>query len=596
MSFLQRLHTALDHRRFPVFLAVVAFVVHAPSLGAGYLVDDHTHRYFAQGQRIPGGPRGPWDLYRFADAGPGVREAIDTGLHPWWTAPTLKLAFFRPIASLLRVAEEKLFAEHAFFPHLVSCLLFVVTTLAVHAALKRWLSSQTTAALGAFLFAIDDAHASTVTWIAARHSLLATCAAALGTALFLRARDERRVSFGAGGLVLLALFSSEAAVSVLGFVAAITLFDDSRPSRERARGLAPIGIATLVWLGFYVALHDGSSGSAYYVDPVGEPLRFVGALATRLPALFLAQLFVPPSELSSMQPALAGGIAALGYGAMALTFLLAWKTKERARALGLLAAFVLALVPACGTNSDDRLLLLPGIPAMGLVALACRAAYHASLAPTSPTIPSSDSASRAALAALATMGVVHVGLALVLLPLRSSFFASTMATFVDRGAEELFSIPEVDQKDMLVVTCPDGLLPSSMLVSRKLAKKPVFRSGRLLVTAPAGEVSLTRLDDRTISLRATAGMMNDPFVGAVRAEPFRQGDRITLPDVTVTVAEVTDRRPTRIVFAFRQSLDRQDLVLMRWSGGRFESFTLPAPGASMTLPPIDFATALARKP
>jgi hypothetical protein len=420
MTVLEKVRSGLAHPKFPLLLGAFAFLSHAPSLGAGYLVDDHTHRFFAQGQNIPGGPRGPWDLYRFADGGAGVREAIDSGLHPWWTSPQLKLAFLRPIASLLRVAEEKVFAEHAFFPHLISVVLFVATVLVVHAAFKRWIGGAA-AGLGALLFAIDDAHATTVTWIAARHSLLATFGAVLALWLFLRARDRKTMSVGAGIAFFCALLSSEAAASALAFFVAIALFDDPRPARERLRGLVPVTVATAVWLVVYRLLACGSTGSAYYVDPLKDPVRFVGMAVTRLPVLGLAQIFFPPSELSSMQPRLAPGLAGMGLVVLGLTFVLVWRTKERARALGLFVAFVVSLLPACGTNSDDRLLLLPGVAAMGLVALGCRAAWHGR-----PKL--------GARAMLALVAIVHVGFAVLLAPVRASLFAKTMATFVDRGA------------------------------------------------------------------------------------------------------------------------------------------------------------------
>lgn len=161
MMFAERVRRALVDHRFVKALALVAFASHATSLGAGYLVDDHTHRYFARGETIPGGPRGLWDMYRFADGGVGVRQAIDEGFHPWWTSSSLKLAFFRPVASLLRFVEEKAFGDHAVFAHLVSCALFVATVVALHAAYRRWIGGAA-AGLAALLFALDDAHATTV--------------------------------------------------------------------------------------------------------------------------------------------------------------------------------------------------------------------------------------------------------------------------------------------------------------------------------------------------------------------------------------------------------------------------------------------------
>lgn len=585
MPVLERIRSALVHPKAPLGLAVLAFLVGAPALGAGFIVDDHVHRFFARGGTIPGGPRGPWDLYRFADGAGGLREAMESGLHPWWTSPELRLAFFRPVASLLRVFEERAFGDHALLCHLVTSLVFVGTVLAVHAAFRRWIGGAA-ATLGALLFCIDDAHASTIGWIAARHSLLATGLGALALALYLRARDEKKVSVGAGLAMMGALASSEAALSFLPMFVAIAAAFDPRSARERARALAPVGAAVALWLAVYGIGGFGSRGSGYYVDPVRDPARFVAAGALRLPALAAAQLFVPPSELSSMAAPLAPAIALLGLLVLGVVFAVAARAEDRRRALALAFAFVAALVPACGTNADDRLLMVPGIAAMALVALMCRSAYRARARVT-------------ARAALVAVGLVHVLFALVLGPLRVGFFASSMGGFVARGAESLYAGPRNEDEELLVVTAPDGLLPSSMQVSRRNAGLPVAERWRLLLTAPAGDVTLHRVDASTLEISASLGAMNDPFVAAVRAAPFAAGDTVRFPALVVTVLSVTaDGRPTKIRFAFARPLDDPRIVAVRWRAPHdgkpsgFERFRLPSVGASMPLDAIDFAKAL----
>jgi len=590
MSLLVQARAALVHPKAPLGLAVVAFFVSAPSLGAGFIVDDHVHRFFARGGTIPGGPRGPWDLYHFADGGPGLHEAMDRGLHPWWTSPDLRLAFFRPVASLLRVAEERLFGDHAVLDHLVTSALLVATVLAVHAAFRRWIGGAA-ATFGALLFALDDAHATTVTWIAARHSLLATCAGAVALALYLRGRDAKKTSVGAGIAMAVALASSEASLSFLPLFAAIALVEDPRPAKDRARALAPVLAAVGVWLVAYAVGGYGSRASAYYVDPIRDPGRFVAVSALRLPALAASQVFFPPSELSSMAAPLAPPVAIFGAFVLALVLVVAYRSREKRRALALYAAFVVGLVPACGTNADDRLLMVPGIAAMGLAAVVCRSAY----------------ASRERLGAKAVLGAVvavHVGVAALLSPLRMGFFASSMGEIVRHGRETLYAFEDPGPKRLLVVTSPDGLLPSSMQISRQNAGLPVPRAARILVTAPAGDVTISRTSDTAIEIVSTGGMMRDPFVGAVRAAPFHVGDTHVFPDVTVTVRDVTaDGVPSRVLFAFSDSLDAPDRVATRWRSARagetrrggFEVFTLPKVGASMPLDPIDFGAVFAGK-
>lgn len=575
-----RLGRALLHPRFPWVLALVAFVVHVPGLGAGYLVDDHTHRWFARGMTIPGGPRGLWDLYRFADGGEGVRRAVDSGLHPWWTAPGLKLSFFRPVASLLRVSEEALFGNVPLLCHLVSTLLFVATALAVLRLFRLWIGGAA-ASLGALLFVLDDAHASTVTWIAARHSLLATLFVVLALEAHLRARGEGRVSLASGALFFTGLASSESALSGLAYFAAIALFYDARPARERARALAPAAAATLVWAGCYVALDHGSAASAYYVDPLHSPLRFARAAALRAPTLALAQLFGPPSEVASMAPSAGVALAALGALFLAtFSWLTLRRLPDRPRVLSLLVAFVLALAPACGTNSDDRLLLLPGIAAFGLLASWGRRA-----AGPAPSLP---------LRLAAAVGVfVHIVLAVLLLPARTLTMASMLSGIVDRGSASLPGDPAIFTQELVVLSSPDGLLPSSMLVKRMVAGGPAPRTGRILTTSPATPATLSRVAPSVLEIRSDGGMMRDPFIGAVRPRLFDAGERVELRGLTILVLSVRDGYPTAIRFSFAEgSLDDGTRRFATWKDHGFAEVSLPAVGGALTLPTLDFAEEL----
>lgn len=592
-GFSERARAVLAHPRLVRAVMVVALLLHAPSLGSGYVVDDHTHRFFARGNTIPGGPRGVWDTYRFADGGDGVRRAISEGLHPWWTSPTLKLAFLRPVASLLRFVEEALFGAYPALVHLVSIALFVATCALLLAALRRWIGGAA-AGLGALLFALDDAHATTVSWIAARHALLAAFGAVLALFLVLRARDLGKSTMGASAALLFALLSSEAALGVLPMLAVVFLVEDDRPARARAKAAAPLVAAVAVWLALYVALGCGASSSAYYVDPVRSPSAFLRVASVRLPSLAAAQLFFPPAEVGSMQPALATKVALLGACALVLLGVLSYRTRERRRALALYVAFVLALVPACGTNSDDRLLMVAGIPAFALLGVLGRGAYGA--------LRAGGRSRRRALAFFAGVGLVHVVMALLLVVPRSLAFSSMMSSFVRRGADTLYAFEAPEAHDVLLVTSPDGLLPTSMYVSRRNAGLPVARSTRILATSPRGVVTVRRIDDRTLRIEASGGMMHDPFVGAVRDAPFRGGDELAAGAIVVRVVRTSPAEGlVAIDVTYARSLDAPDLVPVTWRregpGGRpgYVRFALPRVGEAAPLEPIDFTEALTGK-
>jgi len=575
-GFSDRLRKALTHRWFPWFLAGIAGLVHLPGIGTGYLVDDHAHRFVGQGNTVPGGPRGPWELYRFADGGAGVRAAIDEGIHAWWTAPDLKLAFLRPITSLVRVAEERLFHENAALCHLVSVLFFVATALAVWRLLAAWVGGAA-GNLGALLFALDDAHSMPVLWIAARHMLIGTLFVLLGLTPFLRARARGSVSLASGAFFFLGLMSSESAVSGLAFFGAIALFFGPRTLASRASALAPVAVATLAWLGCYVAFGYGAKGSAYYVDPLTTPVAFAQVAVLRAPTLALAQLFGVPAEISGMAPAAAPVLAALGFLLFGLFAWLSVRTlPDRSRTLSLLVAFVLALVPACGTNSDDRLLVLPGVAAFGL--LACWARYVANVRPS-------------VVLRVATVAglVVHVGFALLLLPIRTLASASMLSGIVARGSATLG--PQATEREIVVLSAPDGLLPSGMLLKRQLSGQPAVPM-RVLCTSPKTPLTVRRVAASVLELSSEGGTMRDPFVGAVRNTPFVTGDRVELRGLTVEVLAAEAGYPTSVRFTFAESIDDGSRSFLAWEGHRFVPVELPPVGGSIELSAIDFPTEL----
>jgi hypothetical protein len=575
---LDGLDALLKHRRFAWILAAVAFFVHAPTLRTGFLIDDYVHRFFAQGHSLPGGPRGAWDLYRFADGGPGTAEAIAQGFHPWWAEPGIKLAFFRPITSLIRVAEEKLFHDSPFGPHVISCVLFVLLTLGVLALLREWIGGAA-ASVGAVLFAIDDAHATTVLWIAARHTLVATLFVVLALLSFLRSRD-RVTSIASGGLFFLGLLSSESSLGGIAyFIAFAFLLPSTKTTQARVLSLVPVLTASLVWFGIYVALGYGARGSAFYIDPGGDPVRFAVEAAFRAPVVALAQIFVPPAEIATSQ-AIPRGLH-LGFALIVCTSFawLSMRVHGRARALPMLFAFFVSILPGCGTAPDDRLLLLPGIAAFGLLGLFARAIRNGNV--------------RFPRLLAGAIGVVHVFLALTLLPLRELVFAKTFSGVIERGAASLPADPSVAGKLLVVVSAPDGLLPSSMFLHRLLAGDTLPRGSALLMACPSAPVIVSRPEPAVLELESAQPMMNDPFLAAYRLSPFKGGMRVETHDLIVEVLAVERAKPKHLRITFKHGISVETHRFITWEGHGFVTFPMPSVGASVTLPAVDWNAFLA---
>src|SRR6185437_2277663 len=163
----------LSHRRAPLAAALLAVVLTLPALGTGYFADDFTHRVsFLPQFRGPGSIRGDWDIFNFV--GPDrahFRFLMDAGVWPWWSAPDLRLSFFRPLTSLSHALDYRILAQHPAILHAESLALYAAIALAAAALYRRLLSPAWVAGLAAVLFAVDDAHALAVTWLANRNAL-----------------------------------------------------------------------------------------------------------------------------------------------------------------------------------------------------------------------------------------------------------------------------------------------------------------------------------------------------------------------------------------------------------------------------------------
>ena len=308
---------AFRSERWPLVVAAVAFLLVAPTLAAGYVLDDQLHLFILDGNAYPGGPRGAWDLYHFSDGGSGTRAAMDQGLYPWWANPELRLAFFRPITSLWRASEHALFGHVAWPSHLGACLLYAATAFGAARMYRRFVGGAA-AGLAALLYAVDDAHSLDVMWIANRHTLVSTALGLLALSLHVGRKAPDRPSFAAAGVFLLAMLGGESALGVVGYVVAYELVGRSASWRDRVRSVSPIFGALAAWAVAYKVGGYGAGGNAFYVDPLRQPGAFAVAIFERGPKLVAGQLFLPPSEVWGLAAPSARLVPFLGATAIAL--------------------------------------------------------------------------------------------------------------------------------------------------------------------------------------------------------------------------------------------------------------------------------------
>jgi hypothetical protein len=582
---MNRLRSILSHQSLPLVASILAIALTLPSLWTGWQLDDLVQRYTFLGYPFPAGRTPtPLDQFRFLDGDTTYARAImDEGLMPWWTLPTLRLSFWRPVSSLTHWADYLLWPNSSFLMH-VQNLFWLVALIIAAACLYRRLSEPAwIAGLAALFFALDDAHGLPAGWIANRNALIAGVFGILALIIHDRWRRQnwRPGMFLGPFFLLLALLAGETAAAVCAYLLAYALFLDSGPGRTRVVSLLPYAIIALGWFVAYTALGFGTWGSGFYVDPISEPLQFLAAVAWKGPLLLADQMFFPPSSFVLFFPKL---VPAVLVWDVLLLILLGWlfspllRQDKRARfwATGMLLSIPLL----CTTMPHSRLLVLAGVGGFGLLA-----DWIAGLVEGATWLPRGKAWNRAARVMLIAFLFLHLVIAPVLLEMNAT--SSTFSQrYIQDAACAVQAGPELAQQDLVIVNHPVTFYGHYFSTARFLAGQSVPHHLRVLAPAD-GLLRVARTDRSTLVMKPQGGFFGLPFDNVFRnpSHPLRVGDCVNLTGMTVEINTLTeDGRPSEVSFRFSVPLEDSSLRWLRWEGEGYSPFTIPAIGESVVLP------------
>jgi len=366
--------------RAGVLAWLVTLVLTAPALRARFSMDDFLQRLVLEG-KAPVIGLGPASLYDFTGS-LGMRELIALGYVPWHTDPELKLRFFRPLSSLSIALDQWLFGRAELPSHLVNAAWFFAVS-AVAFALFRTLLSARRAALAMLIFALASQHQLNLVWTAGRHVLVGGLFGAVAVLAHVRHAEGRRHAWLSRWVtplaLLLAALASETCLAALALIASYELIAVDAPRRRRILAAAPWAGAALVYLLAYSAAGYGVAKSSVYISPLSAPAAFLAAAITRLPTLLGELSFGVPAFLWAPAESARPVFAVVGAATAALVVVLAWRAadgaRERRQVLWLATAAVLATLPMVGGIPDGRMLLLPSLASVPLVATAIAAAF-----------------------------------------------------------------------------------------------------------------------------------------------------------------------------------------------------------------------------
>jgi hypothetical protein len=584
-----RIADALASPRSVWLLVPLALALMLPALGTGYVLDDLLFRAMKDAPaELPGLARDPFHLYDLtgrSDALLALRH--EGGDLPWYTDVSYRISFFRPLSSLSLWVDLALSPAAAWLAHLHSFAWFAVLLVALHRVYRRLATSPFVAGLALLLAAVDEAHATSVGWIANRNAILSVALASCALALFVRGRQDRdRRAAIAGPLVFgVALLGGEMAVAVGAYLVAYAVFLDRDGWKGRLAALAPYGVVLVGWRAVYNLLGHGVRGTGFYVDPVATPGRFAGAIVKHVPTLIMAQLtpiqadmtFLVPSSQKASVLALGAICAALAL-AVALPLL-----KKSAVARFATAGMVLACLPLASTEPANRVMLPVGIGGCLLTAellAAIAAARRESPRPTLGRAP------------YAIVSALAVATHLVLAPLTTPLWAYFPALFdvhSRNAARSLDALGDLGGRTLVLVHAPDFFFANWAPIFRHAEGLPLPARVRVLAeTTDAIEVD--RLDDRTLRIRDANGLVRGILSDIVRdAEvPIPVGFVRHVSDVDIEVTEVgPDRKPRAIVCRFARPLEDPSHLFAHWTPRGYAPFALPAVGATVPLAGVD---------
>lgn len=578
-----RLGWLLEPRRALQAALLLALLLTLPSIAIGFYADDWAQIAYLEG-RIPGRPW--WDLYWFAPGDPaGMLELKRSGLAPWWSSPSMKMHFLRPLTSGLLALDHALFARSPLGYHLHQIAWYAALVAAVGALYRRVLPGAT-GAVALLLFAVDDAHAQPAGWIACRHMVIGGVPAVLAIVAHVRHREEDwRPGRWASPLALaVGLLGSEAAMAGFLYIAAYEALGrllgadgEAPPWRDRLRGVAPALAIVALYSIVYKVLRCGSAGNGAYLDPASDPAAFAIALLHRVPILLGDSLFGVASDLASVLPrALLVGI---GLAAVAVTALLlravlpSVSPIERARLRWLVPAALAALAMSAGGFPGSRLLLLPSIGGAALVAVLLRHGFARAASGGAGL-----ALRRAGCALLVLVHVVASPLLLATYPAVTSGVAHRIES-IARDAE----ISGPPQRVFLISSDP---MAGFYVAAVRLVKAPESMASVAFLSMAKLTHRITRTGPDKLEIAMSGGRLLDgPFEQVFRSnqEPFRVGEEVMSTSAVVRVTAVDRGMPTRFELDSTIPLDDPSFCLLVWREGRLRKVSLSV-GESIEVP------------
>lgn len=592
MPLLQRITTITQSRYLARFAFIAALVLTLPSISNVMVFDDYVLGVHSQATgAIEGLKSGPFgDLFSFSTGDPEDNYALmaSGALMPWWSEPRHRNGFLRPLSSLSHRLDFALFPHAPWLMHVHNWLWFVALLLVARVFYREVEQGpEALPALAFAVFAIDDPHGATLSWISNRNALIALTFAMGAVTCHMRYVRSGRLRDGALGplLFLIGLLGGEAAVGALAYLLAHALLLETGAWPRRLLRLLPYAVPLVAWRVAYRAFELGSYGSDGYHDPLREPAEFLLGLAQNLPILLGAQLSIPYADQAFWGPPEGrAGLVVLSAVVLAATLALAMPLLRRSKvARFYLLAAVLAAIPVSASVPGQRHLLGLSFGACGFVALLLCDLL--------------ERADRQAYAGIAALGlfILHVPGAAFALPLTSRSM-TIVGEVADPLGMSLHCEGDPQQQAWVIVAPPFTVFASYIQPMRAYRGAP--RPAHLYWLSSATDpVTVTRTGPRSLLVDPQDGFIKSTQDKHYRrdAQALHTGSEVDLPRMTAKVLSTTaDGRPAQARFTFDVPLEDPSLCFFAYERGRYVPWDIPKTSEPRTFPGHDLFLTLAR--
>lgn len=584
---IQKIRIWLVSPRLPLFLAGLAFILMLPGLWATYKSTDLIQLEKFKSEFTRSAPMSISGQYSFSgtDPFPGWEEDLPA----WWGFGELRQNFWRPLSELTHWIDSRLWLHSSLIMHLQSLLWFSALIFVTVLFYRRMMGVTWVAGLASLLFAIDDAHGMAVAWWGNRYVIISMLFALFALINHDRFRKDGWKPGAILGPVffLLAMLAGESGLAIGGYILSYAIFLDHRKFPHKYISVLPYCLIAFIWWVFYRTMGYGVYGSGLYIDPGREPLVFITAFFKRFPVLFLGQWGMPPAQTYMFLPGYKATVmlvCASVFTAIVLMILVPLVRRSSLARFWMLG-MVLSILIICTGSPENRNLYFVGLGAMGLLAM-----FFNAWGDHPDWLPRPFFFKQLAKGAAFFFIIVHVMLAIVLLPLSTVIMNQNVERYVKRPAKSKLLDYDDDYNvgQIVLLNFPKGdEYVYFQMLRRKLSQltTPPFR----MLSSGNVPIAVKRVGKMAIEVSPRGGFMPQLYDRFFRgpAHPFTVGERLRLENITVEVLSLTnDNRPEKVRFTFtdsQKSLEDPFFRFIRWRKDEYVEYSLPAIGETKTI-------------